>query len=153
MFTKTRYINYKDCSTSDCQTLISILFYLLSLQIITTILSNKKQYTNCQQTESTRITLQTPTLPDSSSWVIQDARKDYMLNWVTFQVLTAASMKFRVFWDVALCSLDEVERCFRDMHGLVIALMMEEVCTSETSVHFNETTWHYIPEYSKLQNA
>jgi hypothetical protein len=24
--------------------------------------------------------------------------------------------------------------------------MMEAVCTSETSVYFNETTWRYIPE-------
>jgi len=43
-----------------------------------------------------------------------------------FQVLTAASMKFRV------------------------ALMMEAVCTSETSVNFNETTTRHIPENSKL---
>jgi hypothetical protein len=28
---------------------------------------------------------------------------------VRFQVLTAASMKFRVFWDVAQCSHDEVD--------------------------------------------
>jgi hypothetical protein len=27
--------------------------------------------------------------------------------------------------------------------------MMEAVCTSETSVHFNVTTWYYIPEDSK----
>jgi hypothetical protein len=35
-------------------------------------------------------------------------------------------MKFRVFWDVAPCSNVEV-----------VALMMEAVRTSETSVHFN----------------
>jgi hypothetical protein len=29
--------------------------------------------------------------------------------------------------------------------------MMEAVHTSEMSVHFNVTTWHYIPEDSKLQ--
>jgi hypothetical protein len=34
------------------------------------------------------------------------------------------------FWDVAPCSLVEVA----------------EVHTSEMSVYFNETTWHYIPE-------
>jgi hypothetical protein len=26
------------------------------------------------------------------------------------------------------------------------AMMMEAVCTSETSVYFNDTTWCYIPE-------
>jgi hypothetical protein len=30
-----------------------------------------------------------------------------------FQVLTVASMKFRVFWDVAQCSQVEVDRHFR----------------------------------------
>jgi hypothetical protein len=29
--------------------------------------------------------------------------------------------------------------------GLLITLMMEAVCTSETSVYFHETTRHYIP--------
>jgi hypothetical protein len=31
---------------------------------------------------------------------------------VRFQVLTAASMKFRDFWNVAPCSHVEVDRCF-----------------------------------------
>jgi hypothetical protein len=62
---------------------------------------------------------------------------------VRFQVLTAASIKFRVFWVVALCSHFEVDRCFRG------ALMMEAVCTSETSVNFNVTTRRYIPEDCK----
>jgi hypothetical protein len=31
-----------------------------------------------------------------------------------------------------------------------IALIMEAVGTSETSVNFNVTTWRYIPEDSKL---
>jgi hypothetical protein len=46
-----------------------------------------------------------------------------------FQVLTVASKKF----------------------SLLIALMMEEVHTSETSVNANVTTQRYIPEDSKLQ--
>jgi hypothetical protein len=29
--------------------------------------------------------------------------------------------------------------------------MMEAVCTSETLVNFNVTTWRYIPENSKLR--
>jgi hypothetical protein len=35
----------------------------------------------------------------------------------------------------------------------MIALMMETVCTSETSAHFKVTTWRYIPEDSKLTTA
>jgi hypothetical protein len=60
-------------------------------------------------------------------------------NYVRFQVLTAASVKIRVFWDVAPCSHIEVDRRFR-------ALMMEAVRTYETSVNFNVTTRQYIPE-------
>jgi hypothetical protein len=46
-----------------------------------------------------------------------------------FQGLTAASMKFRVFWDI-------------------IALMMEAARTSETSVDIDLTMRQYILEYS-----
>jgi hypothetical protein len=41
-----------------------------------------------------------------------------------------------------------VDQRFR---GAYIALMMEAERTSETSVHFNLTTWRYIPEESKLK--
>jgi hypothetical protein len=37
---------------------------------------------------------------------------------VIFQVLTAASMKFRVFWDVAPCSHVDVDRRFRGAYCL-----------------------------------
>jgi hypothetical protein len=50
-----------------------------------------------------------------------------------------ASMKFRVFWDVLLCSPVDVDR-----------LMMETVCTSGMSVNTYLTTRQYIPEDSKL---
>jgi hypothetical protein len=33
-----------------------------------------------------------------------------------YQVLMAASIKFTVFWDVALCSHVEVDRCFRSAY-------------------------------------
>jgi hypothetical protein len=33
-----------------------------------------------------------------------------------FQILTAASMKFRVFWDVVPCSQVDVDRRFRDAY-------------------------------------
>jgi hypothetical protein len=35
-----------------------------------------------------------------------------------FQVLTAESTKFRVFWDVPPCSHVEVDRCFRGAYYL-----------------------------------
>jgi hypothetical protein len=50
-----------------------------------------------------------------------------------FPVLTTASMKMTAFWDNAPCSLVDV-------------LMMETVCTSETSVNFCETTQRNITE-------
>jgi hypothetical protein len=48
-------------------------------------------------------------------------------------------MKFRAFWDVAPCNL------------VGVALMLEAVRTSETSVCSNETTWRYIPGGDNLQ--
>jgi hypothetical protein len=32
---------------------------------------------------------------------------------VRFQVLTVAGMKMTIFWDVVLCSLVEIDQCFR----------------------------------------
>jgi hypothetical protein len=70
---------------------------------------------------------------------------------VRFQVLTAASRQFRVFWDIMLCSHVEVDRRFRDAYCLHHQVpMMKAVRTSETSVSFNVTTRRYIPEDSKL---
>jgi hypothetical protein len=43
--------------------------------------------------------------------------------------------------DIALCSLVKVDRRFR---GIAVR-------TSEMSIYFNETTWHYIPEGCKLK--
>jgi hypothetical protein len=56
------------------------------------------------------------------------------------------SIKFRVFWDVAPCSHNEVDRRFRG----AIALIMKAVRTSETSINFIVTTRLYIPEDPKL---
>jgi hypothetical protein len=61
-----------------------------------------------------------------------------------FQVLTAASMKFRVFWDVALFSHVEVDRRFRG--GAYCLHLLGDDETSETSINFNVTTQRYIPE-------
>jgi hypothetical protein len=38
--------------------------------------------------------------------------------YVRFQVLTAASTKVTVFWDVAPCSLVEIDRGFRGVYRL-----------------------------------
>jgi hypothetical protein len=65
--------------------------------------------------------------------------------------LTGSNMKMAVFWDIAPCSLVEVDRRFKGRYCLhqqgdesFIALMMETVRTSETSVYFNETARRYI---------
>jgi hypothetical protein len=44
---------------------------------------------------------------------------------VIFQVLTAASMKMTVFWDVAPCSLVDNGRRFRGTYFIIRAMMME----------------------------
>jgi hypothetical protein len=77
-----------------------------------------------------------------------------------------------VFWDVAPCSLVDIDRRFRGTYclyhqgdeletgshvsnqffarGLLIALMMEAVSTSKTSVNFYQTTRRNNPEDSHL---
>jgi hypothetical protein len=67
---------------------------------------------------------------------------------VRFQVLTAASMKFRVLWAVAPCS--HVEYVSELRTATIIWAMMEAVRTSETSVNVNVTTRRYFPEDLKL---
>jgi hypothetical protein len=58
---------------------------------------------------------------------------------VRFQVLTAANMKMTVFWDLAQCNFVEIVRRFWGAYYLhaLIALMMETVSTSETSVSYH----------------
>jgi hypothetical protein len=56
---------------------------------------------------------------------------------VRFQILTAASIKMTVFWDVV-------------PYSLVVTLMIEAVSTSKTSVNFYQTTQRIIPEDSHL---
>jgi hypothetical protein len=62
-----------------------------------------------------------------------------------FQFLTAVNMKMRAFWDIASCRLVGVVRRFRGAFCLH-RQMMEAVCTSETSVYYNQTTWRKIPK-------
>jgi hypothetical protein len=48
-----------------------------------------------------------------------------------------------VFWDVAPCSLVDIDRRFREsscIACLAIALLMEVASTSESSVNFYQTT-------------
>jgi hypothetical protein len=62
-------------------------------------------------------------------------------------------MKFTVFWDVAPCSFVGVDRRFSGvyyLHHQGHDSIMEAVCTSEMSVHFNVATRRYIPEDCKL---
>jgi hypothetical protein len=54
-------------------------------------------------------------------------------------------MKMAVVWDTAPYSLVEADRRF-------IALMMEAVHPSETSVYFNDIKRRYIPENCYLQS-
>jgi hypothetical protein len=54
-------------------------------------------------------------------------------------------MKMTVFWVVAPCSLFEIYRRFRGAYCL-IALMMEALSTSETSVSFYATAQRNNPE-------
>jgi hypothetical protein len=68
-------------------------------------------------------------------------------------ILRLYNIKMAVFWLAAPCILVEVYRRFRVaccLHHQ--ALMMEAASTSETSVNFYQTTWHYNPEDSHLHS-
>jgi hypothetical protein len=72
-------------------------------------------------------------------------------------------MKTIAFWDVAPCSLEQIDIRFRGAYCLhhqgalttnntiIRSLMMEAIRTSETSVNFCETTRRNIPEDSHIQ--
>jgi hypothetical protein len=51
-------------------------------------------------------------------------------------------------WNVHPCGLVEGDRPFR---GAMLALIMDVIRTSETSVYFHETTKPYVPENCHLQ--
>jgi hypothetical protein len=79
---------------------------------------------------------------------------------VGFEVFTAVVMKSIIFWDVTPCSLLSYNRRFggTPAYLLVLAeiisstLKMEAICSSETSVATQQTTWRHIPEDDTLQN-
>jgi hypothetical protein len=64
------------------------------------------------------------------------------------------SVKVRAFWDIAPCSLG-VDRRFSGAYCLHHQgdEWQDAVCTSETSVYFNETTRCYIPVGSNLHTC
>jgi hypothetical protein len=67
---------------------------------------------------------------------------------VGFEFLTAVVMKSTIFWDIMPRSL-----CLPPAFTLASCsstLKMETICSSETSVDFQQTTWRYIPEDSTL---
>jgi outer membrane phospholipase A len=55
-------------------------------------------------------------------------------------------MKMSAFWDIALCSLIEVDQHFRGAYCL-------HHRGYKTSVYFNDTTWCYILESCHLHNS
>jgi hypothetical protein len=74
-----------------------------------------------------------------------------------FEVHTATRMKMTVFWDVAQCSLIDIDRRFRGAycltHGALNTLLMEAVSFSETSVSIHQTIRCNIPDDSHLQSG
>jgi hypothetical protein len=71
---------------------------------------------------------------------------------VRFQVLTAASLKMTVFWDVESCKLIETDRRFRGVYCL-ISVTMEAINASEMSANFYKTIRRNISEDGHLENA
>jgi hypothetical protein len=94
-------------------------------------------------------------LIDTSSTCVLSCRVSRRY-FVKFQVLTVASMNIRAVWDIALCSLVEVDRrfggayCLHHQGGESFIAQIGAVCTSETSVYSKETIWRYNPEGSNL---
>jgi hypothetical protein len=67
--------------------------------------------------------------------------------------LTTMALKCRVFWDVAPYSLTVADLRFRGAYSPSSGYSSPwwwRQYTSEPSVNYSETTWHYIPEDSKL---
>jgi hypothetical protein len=96
---------------------------------------------------------------------------------VGFEVLTAVVMKSTIFWNITPCSPLSVNRRFGGTYRLhlqdrksklsknachllscwylaqliFLTLKMEAMCSSETSVDTQQTTWRHIPEAGTLQ--
>jgi hypothetical protein len=64
-------------------------------------------------------------------------------------------MKNTIFWDVTLCSPLKVNRMVWHVFLLLTCsaysiLQMKAICSTETSVDFQRTTWRYMPESINL---
>jgi hypothetical protein len=70
---------------------------------------------------------------------------------VRFWVLTAENLKMTAVWDIAPCSIDEVNVSEVHTAFIIRAMMMEAERTCEMLVYFKETTQHCIPEGCHLQ--
>jgi hypothetical protein len=67
-----------------------------------------------------------------------------------FEVLTAVVMKISVFCDIIMCSLLEVNFLHTSfLLGFFFDPEMKFICSLETSVEFQRTTLHYMPELFK----
>jgi hypothetical protein len=76
-------------------------------------------------------------------WNIYDncyAKNIAYLNIVRFQFLTATGMKMTVFWNVAPCSLLDIDQFLKD-HLHQDNDMLEPVRSSETSVGVYQAAW------------
>jgi hypothetical protein len=79
----------------------------------------------------------------------------YIFTVVKFQVLTAASMKIRAFWYIALCSFVGYADVSEVSAASIKVMIIHDPdgagsIPSETSVYSNETTRRYILEGSHL---
>jgi hypothetical protein len=64
-------------------------------------------------------------------------------------------LKMTAFWDIAPCSLEEIDYCFRGAYCLYHqgTLLMDTVSTFEISVSFYKTTQCSIPEGCHLHTT
>jgi hypothetical protein len=71
---------------------------------------------------------------------------------VGFEVFTAMVIKTIIFWDITPCSPLSVNLlvCWFLAEIISSTLKMEAACSSETLVHTQRTTRHYIPEDDTL---
>jgi hypothetical protein len=101
--------------------------------------------------------------------------------YVGFEVLTAVVKESSIFWDITPCSPLKVNWSFRGTYRFHLqdrrisraryqwesrwqaklvscsayssTLKMEALCSSETSVDFQRTTWHYTPKDNTLRKC
>jgi hypothetical protein len=101
-------------------------------------------------------------------------KKEQVIKWWQFyfafeyvlENLRRLSLKSDIFWDITPCSPLKVNRRFWGTYRLHLQgrriirarnqhetdVQAEAICSSETSVDFQRTIWHYIPEDSTLHN-